>query len=148
MSTIETILPYAIRVSKFPRDENAVSNLVVRLQLVNDAQVLEQLAVQFALSPQVALHVWRRLATIKADDLAALVQAAKAFYSMGMDEDAISNVYAALALDEKNIPAWELKAALSADPAERRRTYEHILEIEPGNRGAVNSLIVMGKPTA
>lgn len=148
MSIFETILPFATRVSQFPRDENAVSNLVVRLQLVSDEHVLEQLATQFALSPQVAFHVWRRLTKIKADDPAALVQAARAFYSMGMDEDAMSKVDAALALNEQYIPAWELKAALSADPAERRRIYERTLEIEPGNQFAVNSLIVMGKPTA
>lgn len=146
MTAFETILPYAARVSQFPRDENAVSNLVIRLQLVTDVDVLQRLASQFALSPQVSIHLWRRFAALKEDDPAALVCAAGAFYGMGLDEEAIPRIDAALALNEKFIPAWELKAALTADPAERRKIYERILEIEPGNRTAVDSLIVLGKP--
>jgi hypothetical protein len=133
-------------VSQFPRDENAVSNLVVRLQLVSDAAVLEQLAAQFALCPHVALHVWRRLSTLKADDPGALVKAGRAFYGMGLDEEAMPRVDAALAMDEKYIPAWELKSALCADAKERRAVFERILEIDPGNRMAVDNLIMMGRP--
>ncbi len=146
MTAYESILPYAVRVSQFPRDENAVSNLIVRLQLVTDAAALEQLAAQFALSPQVALHIWRRLAALKSDDPEALVQAAGAFYSMGMDEEATACIKSALDLNQQFIPALELKAALTADPRARRQIYERILEIEPGNRTAVDNLIMMGRP--
>ncbi len=67
-------------------------------------------------------------------------------YSLGEDENAREWVDAAIALDEKFVPAWELKAALCADPAERRAVYEQLLNIAPGNRTAVDALIVLGRP--
>lgn len=148
MVSLEAITPYAIRVTQLPDNENARSNFILRLQLVVDPDVLRALANRFALNPEAAVPVWRRLATLSPDDMKVKLEAAYVFYSNGIDADALRLVDEVLALDEKVIAAWELKAALCADPKDRRRIFESILKIDPGNRTAVDNLIILGRPTA
>lgn len=144
----ENIVSHAQRVSQFPQNENARSNLVVRLQLITDVILLKTLARQFALSPEVSWPVWRRIAALSIEDSAMLLETASAYYRLGADDDARCLVDNVLARDEESIPAWELKAALCADPVRRREIFERILKIDPGNRTAVHNLIILGRPTA
>lgn len=135
-----------MRVSQFPHNENARSNLVLRLQFVTDAAVLRTLAGRFALNPEVAVPVWRRLGKLQPDNMSVKLEAAYVFYSSGIDTEALQLVDDLLAFDDNFVPAWELKAALSADAKDRRHIFERILKIEPGNRTAVDNLIILGRP--
>lgn len=146
MATLDSLLPHAARLAQFPREENARSNLVLRLQLCSDVDVLRALAARFPFQPEVAVLVWRRIAAVEQGNAATLLEAAGIMYSLGMDDDSRQLIEQALKLDDRNIAAWELKAALLPDAAERRAVYEQILKIDPGNRAAVNHLIVMGRP--
>jgi len=143
--SLESLIPYARRLSQFPADDNAYSNLVVRLQLVSDVAELKLLAQQFMLAPEVAVVIWRRIAMLAEKDPGGLVEAASAFYANGVDAEAIALVTKALEFDDRVIAAWELKAALTPDQVERKQILERILEIEPGNRRAVDNLILMGQ---
>ncbi len=144
--TLEDLMPYAVRVTQFPQNENARSNLVLRVQLTADSEMLRSLANRFALNPEVAVPVWRRLASLRSDDMQLKLEAAYYFYSNGLDVDALRLLDDVLAADENFVPAWELKAALCADAKDRRNIFEHILKIEPGNRTAVDNLIILGRP--
>jgi len=141
----ESICPHAQHFSQFPTNANAYSNFVIRLHLINDLKVLRELAQLFLLSPAVAVLVWRRFGVLSNNDPQGLLEAASAMYSNGIDEEAIRLLNVALELDEKYIPALELKAALTADGAERKLIFERILKIEPGNRRAVENLIMLGQ---
>lgn len=146
MVTLVSLLPHAARVAQFPRDENARSNLVLRLQLCSDVEVLRALATRFPFQPEVAVPVWRRIAAVEQGSALTLVEAAGIMYGLGLDDESRQLVDQALQLDDRNVAAWELKAALLPDAAERRAVYEQILKLDPGNRTAVNHLIVMGRP--
>lgn len=146
MITLESLLPYAQRLAQLPHNENARSNLVLRLQLTSDGDMLRELAARFIFQPEVMVPVWRRVAELEKENPRGLVEAAGVLYSVGLDDEAGEWVDAAITLDKNFVRAWELKAALCADPGERRAVYEHILQIEPGNRTAVDALIVLGRP--
>ena len=139
-------MDFAGRLALRPGDANAYSNLVVRLQLVTDSTLCRALIERFALVEAVALPAWQRLASLTPADPAIQCEAANAFYLMGYDADALRFVDQALAIDGHFITAWELKAALTENAGERRAVLEHILKIDPGNRYAVDHLIVMGRP--
>lgn len=80
------------------------------------------------------------------DNESILLEAASALYSNGLDEPAMQYVDQALALNSNSIPALQLKAALTPDPLDRRKIFEDILKIEPGNRIAVDNLILLDRP--
>lgn len=143
---MESLLPYAQRLAQLPDNENARSNLVIRLQLCSDPVMLKMLASRFPFQPEVAVPIWQRIAVLEKGNAAGLLEAAGVMYSLVYDKDAAAWIEEAIALDAECIRAWELKAALTADPRERRAVYEHILKLEPCNRSAVDSLIVLGRP--
>ena len=125
---------------------NAYSNFIVRLQVCDDQAVLRTLAREFSLLPEICLPVWGRMAALTADDPAMLVEAATAFYRHGYDEPALDLLLQALQLDDRCLTALELKAALTQDPYARRLVFEEILRIDPGNRVAVDNLIILDRP--
>jgi hypothetical protein len=143
----DLLLPHAQRVAQFPRDRNAYSNLVVRLQLVTDGDVCKAVIERFPFQPEVTVPAWRRLVQLMPDDAAVQVSAGSAFYTTGLDDEAAACVEAALAVNEKFVPAWELKAALTQSPAERIRIFQRIVDIEPNNRTAFDNLIMLRPPT-
>jgi hypothetical protein len=51
-----------------------------------------------------------------------------------------------LASDPRSVAALELMAALTPEAHERRVIFERILAIEPGNRVAVDNLIMLDRP--
>lgn len=111
-----------------------------------DLDAVLAVARQFAHVPEIALPAWHQAVELKLDNLGVLIEAASAFYANGIDVEAEHLVEMALELDARSIDAWQLKAALTADPQARRQVFEHILQIEPGNRVAVDNLILLGRP--
>ena len=142
---LDQLLSFAQRVAQFPQDANAASNLVLRMKLVQDGNACRELARRFALEPAVAALAWKRLGEL-ATTAEGMLEAATGLYAQGADEMALPLVDGALELDEKYLEAWELKGMLCRDAGERRMVYEKILELDPGNRGAVEHLIMLGRP--
>lgn len=140
------LLAHARRYASAPTSENARSNFIVRLQITTERELVRGIARQYVLTPQIAIPAWLRVAALADEDTALVLEATSALYSQGMDEAAMSLVARALEINAKSIPALELKAALTPDPLERRRIFEEILKIEPGNRVAVDNLILLDRP--
>lgn len=146
---VETEHPLAVHARRYVdvlSSENARSNYIVRLQGTTDVAVVRGVARQYGLTPQISIPAWLRVAALSGDDAALLLEAASALYSQGMDEIARQLIDRTLEADSKSIPALELKAALTPDPLMRRRVFEEILKIDPGNRVAVDNLILLDRP--
>ena len=157
---LEGILPYAQLAAQAPGSANAVSNFLVRLQLVADVDVCRELAVRFALQPLVAASAWGRVSALAQErgvkggegaaadgvDGGMVLMAAHGLYMLGIDDAARAAVDMVLGAEPDNVGAMELLAALLPEASEQRRVFERILEVEPGNRRAVESLILLGRP--
>ena len=142
----ELLLSFAQRLAQFPSDANAYSNLVLRLQLVSKLEPCVDLLQRFGLYPHVTYLVWKRVVQIAGEEEGALLFAAHAFYAMGEDEDARAVLDGVLERNAESVAAWELMAMISPDVEMKREIFERILKIEPGNRSAVDNLIMLGRP--
>ena len=146
MVSIDSIIPYAQKFAQSPQSENARSNLALRLQLIGSTEDLKVLAKRHFADPHVSVMIWQRIIALNPESPPVLTEAGSVYYMNGYDEMAGESVEKALGLDETYIPAWELKAALCREPGERRQIFDQILKIEPGNRNAVDNLIILGRP--
>lgn len=146
MSVIEPpVTVHARRYASMLDSENARSNFIVRLQVTHDTDLLQRLAREHGLVPEIILPVWMRLEQLLPENEELLLEAAAVFFSFGYDEDAHERVERVVAARPTWVPALELKAALTPDVRERRMVYEEILRVDPGNRRAVDHLIVLEK---
>ena len=142
----ELLVGFAQRLAQFPSDANAYSNLALRLQLVTSLEPCGELLQRFGVYPHVTYLVWKRVVQIAGEDEGTLLSAAQAFYAMGEDEEARGVLDGVLERNGECVTAWELMAMISADVETKREIFERILKIEPGNRMAVDNLIMLGRP--
>lgn len=142
----ESLLRHARRYAQSPGSENARSNFIVRVQCCQNIEALQTVAREFPLAPEISLLAWQRLAALRPHERDFVLGAAQAFYTHGYDEPALALLNGLLEHTPHDLPALELKAALTADPLERRRIFEEMLRVDPGNRVAVESLILLDRP--
>lgn len=143
---LESLLRHARRYAQSPASANAHSNFVVRVQCCQHADALLALTREFPLVPEISLVAWQRLTRLNPKDRELTLNAAQAFYAHGYDEPALALLNGLLERSPRDLPALELKAALTADPLERRLIFEEMLRVDPGNRVAVESLILLDRP--
>lgn len=141
---LAALLGFAQKLTQFPGDKNAWSNLIVRVQLLESADACRELLNRFSLYPDISVPLWVRLAHLEKDNFKTVFSAASASYAMGADEDALELTEVLLEAQPDHLEALELKALLTPDSVTKKEIFERILKIDPGNRVAVDNLIMLG----
>lgn len=125
------------------QSNNAYSNFILRLHLTQNPNLLRRLILQHGLLPEIIIPVYMQLEQISGHAPDVTLETAAILYSFGFDEEATARVEKVLATQPDLVPALELKASLTPDPRERRRLFDEILRIDPGNRNAIENLIIL-----
>ncbi len=126
-----------------PQSSNAYSNFILRLHLTGNPNILRRLILQHGLIPEIIIPLYMRLEQLSEHAPDVTLETAAILYSFGFDEEATARVDKVLAAQPDYVPALELKASLTPDPRERKRLFDEILRIEPGNRNAIENLIIL-----
>lgn len=122
---------------------NAYSNFIVRLQLTHSPNILRRLILKHGLVPEIIIPLYMRLEQLSENAPDVTLETAAIMYSFGFDEEATARVDQVLETQPDFVPALELKASLTPDPLKRKHLFDEILRIDPGNRNAIENLIIL-----